>query len=257
MNKKLLLGVVILVSLALTGSTLALAPMGPPTAGLKTGQFRAGVDYSYSEQDIQADWDTLYPTEVWPDVRSNLIAANIGYGIADNWEVFGRLGVADASFDEYTNDSGTYDWDVSGNYGFLFGFGTKVTFLQQENLDWGALFQMHWLNSKNTWKNSTEKETLEINAYEIQIAVGPTWKVAEGLSIYGGPFLQFIGGEADFSSNTEEDGLLKDSPSLKQESELGGYVGAQWDFMQNTSLFSEFQLTGDAWGFGTGIGWKF
>jgi hypothetical protein len=38
---------------------------------------------------------------------------------------------------------------------------------------------------------------------------------------------------------------------------FGGYVGAQWDFMQNASLFGEFQYVGTGWTLATGVGWKF
>jgi hypothetical protein len=275
MNKKLLFVVVILTALALTGSALALAPMGTPTAGLKTGQFRAGVDYSFTQTDVEAEWDGY--DETMKDVQSNMVAANLGYGISDDWEVFARLGTANAEFDEVEVDGDTYDYDPAfeGYYGFLFGFGTKYTFYKQESLDWGVLFQMHWLNTKDSWSESgvypgegedpdiswTDKDELEINAYEIQIAAGPNWKVAEGFSVYGGPFFQFIGGDADYDWSEIEDGVVVDSggesADLKEDSCFGGYVGAQWDFMQNTSLFGEFQFTGAGWTFGTGVGWKF
>lgn len=271
MNKKLLLVVVILTALALTGSALALAPMGTPTAGLKTGQIRAGVDYSISQQDIKADWGDSY-IEVWKNVQSNIFAANLGYGITDDWEVFTRLGAANAGFNEYTHENSTYDWDVSGNYDIFYGFGTKVTWAKQENIDWGALFQIHWLNSKNTWQNSgttsagegtinwTQKETLKISSYEIQVAVGPTWKAGENISIYGGPFLHFLSGNAEYNYREVDDGSLADyehdTIKLEQKSVFGGYVGAQFDLSKGASLYGEFQLTGDGWAFGTGLGWK-
>jgi hypothetical protein len=270
MNKKLL-AVVILTVLALTGSALALAPMGTPTAGLKTGQIRAGVDYSISQQDIKADWGDSYK-EVWKDVQSNIFAANLGYGITDDLEVFGRLGAANAGFNEYTHDGSTYDWDVSGNYDIFYGFGTKATFAKQENIDWGALFQIHWLNSKDTWKDSgtmsdgegtitwTEEETVKFSSYEIQVAVGPTWKASENVSIYGGPFLHFISGTAEYNWRETEDGSLSnydhDTIKLEQKSKFGGYVGAQFDLGKGAAMYGEFQLTGAGWAFGTGLGWK-
>jgi hypothetical protein len=260
MNKKLLLVVVVLTALALTGSALALAPMGPPTAGLKTGQFRAGADYSYSSLDLKIDWGSGSYTV--KDVKVNMWAANIGYGITDELEGFVRLGAANAEVDK--DEFGS----ANGDYQFAWGLGTKYTFLKQDNLDWGVLFQIGWL--KSDFKASgvvppdgesgySWKETADLDAYDIEIALGPTWKAAEGLSIYGGPFFNIIRGNADYKYvETPDTGNNETgSADIKEKSMFGGYVGAQWDFMQNASLFGEFQFTGTGWTIGTGVGWKF
>ena len=227
MSKKLSLVVVILTALVLTGSALALAPMGPPTAGLKTGQFRAGVEYSYSNVDMKLEGDKVN------NVTSNMIFGNLGYGIMDEWEAFVRLGVANADYD---------DESISGNYGFAWGFGTKATFLKQENLNWGALFQMTWTDSKD------KSQDVKFDFYDMQIAVGPTWKLDNTFSIYGGPFVHLIDGKVEFTDGHGD---------LKQDSEFGGYVGAEAALAANTSLFGEFQFTGAGWAIGTGINWKF
>jgi hypothetical protein len=224
MNKKLLLVVVILTALALTSSALALAPMGPPTAGLKTGQFRIGAEYSYSDVDMKLEGEKI------DNVTSNMIFGNLGYGIMDEWEGFARLGVANIEVE-----------DFSGDYGFAWGLGTKVTFLKQENLNWGALFQMTWTNS--------EDEGVEFDFYDMQIAVGPTWKCSDTLSIYGGPFVYLADGDVDVGGLGTGD--------LEEDSAFGGYVGAEAALADNTSLFGEVQFTGAGWAIGTGINWKF
>jgi hypothetical protein len=235
MNKKILLVAVILTALTLTGSTLALAPMGPPTAGLKTGQFRVGVEYSYSDEDMQVEGDTI------DNVTSNMIFGNLGYGIMDEWEVFVRLGAADASADDVEGTG----IDISGDLQFAWGFGTKVTFLKQENINWGALFQMTWVKSEDT----VEGADVKFDFYDMQIALGPTWKINDTFSIYGGPFVHFIDGDVDIEGY--------DTGDLEEDEAFGGYVGGEWNFCQNTSLFGELQFTGAGWAFGTGINWKF
>lgn len=222
MEKKLLLVAVILMVVTLAGSAaLALAPMGPPTAGLKTGQFRVGVEYAYSDVDMELDGDEL------DGVTSNMIFANLGYGVMDDWEGFVRLGAANVDVE-----------DFSGDYGFAWGLGTKVTFLKQENLNWGALFQINWLSS--------EDEDVEFDFYDMQIAVGPTYKLSDTLSIYGGPFAHLIDGDVSDGNG-----------DIEENSAFGGYVGAEAALAENTSLFGEVQFTGAGWAIGTGIGWKF
>jgi hypothetical protein len=260
MNKKLLFVVVILTALALTGSALALAPMGPPTAGLKTGQFRAGAEYSYSDMDFKADWGGGEYTA--KNVKVNIWTANLGYGIMDDWEGFVRLGAANAEGESL--DFGS----AKGDYGFAWGLGTKYTFLKQDNLDWGVLFQINWLKSDFSHSGVVPpdgeegyswKETANLDAYDIEIALGPTWKAAEGISVYGGPFFNIIRGNADYDYVETPDTGYNDSSSLdiKEKSLFGGYVGVQWDFMQSAAALAEFQFTGAGWTFATGVGWKF
>jgi len=235
MNKKLSLVVVILTALVLTGSALALAPMGPPTAGLKTGQFRAGLEYSYSDVDMKVEGNKL------DNVTSNMIFGNLGYGIMDEWEAFVRLGFADASADNIVGSGMNFD----GGFKFAWGLGTKVTFLKQENLNWGALFQMTWLKSDDIVGGTD----VALDFYDMQIAVGPTWKLNDTLSIYGGPFVHLIDGSVDVKGVGNGD--------LREDSAVGGYIGAEAALAANTSLFGEVQVTGAGWGIGTGINFKF
>ena len=196
MEKKMLLLSVVLMVVVLCGSAaLALPPMGPPTAGLRKGQFSAGADYSYSKMDLKfnegkgrvsAYFDGVpippfpiagkIPSFTIKNAKVNQVYANLGYGITDNWEAFLRLGGANV-------DCELFDEEFNGDYGFAIGFGTKVTFLEQTpELKWGGLFQMSWANSDADFSISDEEydtdaelsATGEIDFYEIQIAVGPT-----------------------------------------------------------------------------------
>jgi len=250
MEKRILLLVVFLMGAGLwSSSALALAPMGPPMASLEQGQFSAGVDYSFSEMDIEISGYGLTWTE--KDIETNMIFANFGYGIAPNLEAFVRLGAANADFEGF-----------SGDTQFAYGFGTKATFAQAGDLIWGGLFQMSWLNSEDSISTaidgSTFTGTAEIDALEIQIAVGPTYKM-DGLSIYGGPFLHYIDGDFDLSGTITGplDGSGSVSFDIEQESEFGGYIGALFDLAQNTSCYVEYQFTGDASAIGAGIVWRF
>ncbi|MBN2130001.1 MAG: hypothetical protein JW741_10915 [Sedimentisphaerales bacterium] len=288
MEKKLgILGVVVLVAMVTGSSALALAPMGPPTAGLNQGQFRLGAEYGYSEMDLELDWDD--ETETIVDLESNMFFATLGYGVMDNWEFYVQLGVANAEFDKIEtddpNDPGDDNIGFEGDYGFAYGFGTKYTFWEQmEGLTWGVLFQMKWINSEDTLKGSdfeegegyyfeTWSDDLELDYYEMQIAVGPTWQAMDGLCIYGGPFVHLVSGDLDVDyseswavyDNPEGTGTPidegsesgSDSGDLEEESSFGGYVGAQFDVTEQMQVFAEVMFTGDAWGFGIGGGWVF
>jgi opacity protein-like surface antigen len=227
MNKKLSLVVVILAALALSGSAaIALAPLGTPTADLKAGQFGVGLDYAYADTKVKIEDSSTH-------FKTNMITANLGYGVMDDLKGFVRLGTGNAKADNF-----------SGDYGFAWGLGTKYTFLKQDKLDWGALFQVNWLRSDD----KVAGETVKAKPYDIVVAVGPNYQISNGLSIYGGPLLQWVRGKVDAAGGSSD---------IKEKSVFGGYVGAQAELAANTSLFGEVQFTGDSWGIGTGINWKF
>ena len=156
MEKRMLWLVLVLMAIGLCGSGAFATTMGPPVAGLETGQFSIGLDYS--NNDIGVDLDgkgtSLFRTkrylngDKFDDVKvsdgpekfkfsngidSDMVFANLGYGVSDKLEVFLRLGVAD--FDMIDMDSGDE---------FAYGFGAKATFYEEGNLKIGALFQMTW-----------------------------------------------------------------------------------------------------------------
>lgn len=243
-KRMLMLGVVLMVAGLWTSAALALTPMGPPMASLKQGQSSLGFDFSYSETDVEVSG--LGISETLDDVESFTYLANLSYGIADNWEAFIRLGLAEAEFEEF-----------KGSSEFAYGFGTKVTLGKQDALTWGGLFQMTWAKSDDSLTGHLPgygivTADLEIDFYEIQIAVGPTYELNDTTSIYGGPFLHFIDGDLDVSVLG-----VTGSLDVEQESEFGGFVGTQFDLAENTSCCVEYQLTNDAWAICTGIVWRF
>ena len=151
MKKRMLwLGVVIVV-VGLCSSGALAASMGPPVAGLDAGQFSVGIDYSNSEIGIEGAGKGSGHIEVSgpvinvdetftesfkfkEDIESDMILANLGYGISDNLEVALLLGVSDFSFAD--------DSDLDGSDEFAYGFNVKATFYEEANLKLGALLQM-------------------------------------------------------------------------------------------------------------------
>ena len=243
-KKMLLLSVVLVVVCLWSSAAMALTPMGPPMAGLKQGQYSVGFDFSSSEMDVEVSG--LGISETLDDVESFAYLANLSYGITDDWEAFIRLGLTDVEFEEF-----------DGSSEFAYGFGTKVTFEQKDAVTWGGLFQMTWAKSDDSLTGLVPgygivTADLEIDFYEIQIAVGPTYELNDTTSIYGGPFLHFIDGDLDVSVLG-----VTGSLDVEQESEFGGYIGAQFDIAENASWNLEYQATGDGWAIGTGFVWRF
>jgi len=266
----------VLLMATLTSTAFGLAPLGPPTAGLNQGQFRLSGEYAYSEMDVEID-PPHYVNGTMPDLKSNMVFGNLGYGVMDNWEGYVRLGIANAEFSkiDWDNDPQDERYGFDGDYGFAYGFGTKYTFWEQtDDLHWGLLFQMTWIDTDGS-ADGTEQSgegtafldrDIELDYYEIQIAVGPTWQATQSLCVYGGPFLSFPSGDFDEDYRayaiidgtlTLVDGPEKHSADLEEESMFGGYVGAQLDVTEQMTAFAEVMFTSDAWGLGIGAGWVF
>ena len=244
MKKSLyLLSVVVVLSGLLSSSALGLSPLGPPKATLDRGRMSIGFDFAHSESDIKCTGLGLSGT--LEDVESQLYLANLGLGLFDNYEMFVRLGTADHESEGY-----------QGSSGFAYGWGSKLTVANGDPVSWGALFQMTWSESSDTLSVDvppfgTVGADVDIDVMEIQIAFGPTY-TQESFCIYGGPFLHFIDGDLDVSVW----GLTVPF-DLEQESEFGGYLGAQFDLAESSSLFIEYQMTDDASAIAGGLVWRF
>ena len=145
---------------------------------------------------------------------------------------------------------------------FAWGWGTKITFAKRESIDWGVAFQMNWLDASWSQTDSDAdeswKQTVDIEAFDLLLAVGPTVDMG-GWQVYGGPFFYYLSGDADATHKTTAVVVPGDtfwsgkaSGDLKADSNLGGYIGAQLDLEQNWNMAVEFSFI-DGWGLGAGI----
>jgi hypothetical protein len=235
MEKRFFLLSVVLVVFFCGSAAFALDPMGPPAAGLKQGQWSAGIEYSYSEMDLKGTHGKYNWSGYWwyyefgygyfgdyvgdsgdlPSIKlktkMHKVYARLGLGIQDNWEVFGRIGTSNVDFEGEGVYYYFYD-ELEGDTECAIGAGTKVTLWESGNLKLGALAQFSWTESDakisgrdvddddvETWSVSSE---LEI--YEIQLAAGPTYQLMEGVLIYGGPFFHLVHGDLEVRDSWED-----------------------------------------------------
>jgi len=281
MEKKMKIALIIaafMIVAVSNSAVLALAPMGPPRAQLGQDRWDLGIEYTRSTMDLEAVGtvqDIQGPITISRegeheigDLESNIITARVGYGINENWDAFVRLGIADADgdIDRIFPDGAASDEykGFDGGFGLAWGIGTKATFWEDEELSWGGLLQITWLepddSSITLAGDPVFSGDAELDIWEVQIAAGPTWRAFDNLCIYGGPFLHFVNGDLDLSGSTVDMGTpisVDASGDIEEESQFGGYVGAQFDLDQDTFCFIEGQFTGDAWGIGLGASRRF
>jgi len=275
MSRKIAILVVVLTVVSLCSSVaLALPPMGPPKAMVGMDQWTIGVGYSRSNMDLETWGDVRTVTNGTPlddyskfeidGLESNMVLGQLAYGVHDNWDAFVHLGAGDAA-DEIAEDpasgTGATYTGLDGSLGIAWGFGTRVTFWEDGDVTWGGLFQTTWSDPDESdvklKGDSAFTGDADLDFWEVQVAIGPTVEV-DGVSLYGGPFLHFVGGDLDINGQTTTGGTITTTASqdIREQSHIGGYVGAQWNVNDNTCAHVEVQFTGDAWAAGVGAIWR-
>jgi hypothetical protein len=274
--------------------TNVFAIIGPPTAGLKKGQWSGGFNYTYLDLNLdktKAKWSE-YDDGVlsgsgtekvkFKDVITDLYYGNLGYGIADWCQVYVQLGISDVRA-QIRGEDDFYDenWvNFKFDNDFAWGLGTRITFAKQDKVDWGVAVQMNWLNTHcdksgaSAWGDGgepdegstgyeTDKTKVDLTAYNLFVALGPTIDMG-GWKLYGGPFYTYLSGEV--KGRYTEVGVNDDVPytyamkgkgDIKSDDHFGGYVGAQFNVAQNCDFTTEVGVTGEGWAAGAGITWNF
>jgi len=244
--RKLLLLIVVLVVICFHCSfALALSTMGPPASGLYKGQLRAGADYSYTQMDIEMNHGKSPgggPNFSMTDVKNHFVLANLGYGITDNVELSFRIGGGSARDTEPGGIGFKTNAPTVGN-GYVIGFGTKATFIEKPDIEWGGLFQMLWAEADCEATAGGSAWAAGIGLWEIQLAAGPTYKLHEKMSIYGGPFFHIINGR--FRANRIA-GAGRITYHVDEGSVFGGYLGTKINVTNNIDYCIEYQHTATA-----------
>jgi hypothetical protein len=295
MKKAMVLVGALLVA-ALSVNVLAIGNVGPATAELKCGQWSVGGEYWYG--DMSLDRATLKGTYVYTDedgvadpvetlaekmdidnVKTNFSYVSLGYGISDNWEVFGRIGIADIKAD--TRSVGDDEWlGTNFDNDMAWGVGTRYTFIREDKVRWGISAQMNWFDTSSSEKSSWvhdngEGDELDVatdevdwDGYDLLISVGPTIDMDGGWKLYAGPFYYMIDGDADLKE-TEVDTWVVDDETmtdlevtrltgdLEEDSCFGGHVGAIFPLASNTDLAFEVAVISGGWAAGTSLTMKF
>jgi hypothetical protein len=266
------------------------APMGPPIAILGEGQWSLGGEFAHEQIDLQGSgmFRSVYllePTEIFDfvetqrirDLEVNMFFGTLAYGVCDNWDLFVRVGAADAQ-DDVSGTADVVDYGVPGSYslgqfdssyGFAWGVGTRATFCRSGPWSFGGLAQVTWFDPGDSdieysdpiippeGQTITQVGKASIDFWQTQVSLAVAYE-AEGIRIWGGPFVQFIEGDFERRGSILVDGedfgdSFRASGDIREESQIGGFLGASWNVAEQWTLWGEGQITGDSWLIGVGI----
>ena len=263
-----------LVMVGLSGSTaLALDPMGPPGSALRKGDYKVTLDYAFGEMDLElagGKWTTRLDGDPYnagaansitvKDFQAHRVYAGLGYGVFENWDIFARLGGANATFGDSIWGLGE---DFEGNNDLLVGVGIKGTFYETDRLQFGGLLQGSYAAYDGTldgpgWPSF---DFIETTITEAQMALGASYLWTQRVSVYAGPFVHYMRGDFEDTFvlyNDDLDGMAYSIYSWDIDNGLtyGGYLGAQIVLGHNCLFNIEYQQTSDANTFGMGLMWR-
>jgi len=275
MNKMtMLLGLLVAI---MSVSASGVGFIGTPTAELDQGQWNVGFNYIYSDMELDktkvtGSWQdfaldgtptnngTLSSETEIDDVKTQRYYGTIGYGITNSWEAYIQLGVADVKAETKTplGDFDELNGGTNFDNDFAYGWGTRYTFHEQNNVRWGVSLQMNWLDtsvdSKSTWALESEEQQIDWETYDLLIAVGPTVDMG-GWNLYGGPFYYMLDGDLDMEGSETWPagyGTWEGSGDLEADG-IGVFVGAQCTLMEKYDMTTELSFTGDGWAIGAGV----
>jgi len=268
-----LIATVVLVSVAPAG-----APMGPASAFLGEGRWSVGGGYGYEEMTLDA-FGTV--TERFPsgttfswtqpfridDLRSNMFFGTLAYGICEDWDIFARIGAADAGdrIVALAADTGAVEREneFDGSFGLAWGVGTRATFARSGPWSFGGLMQVTWFQPGSSSfsiddpliPDESWDGEVELDYWQAQAALAATYQV-DRWRFWAGPFLQFIQGDMDFRGTADLGGgglsTIRWTSDVHESSQVGGYFGANWEMSDAFDVWVEGQLTGDSWVVGIG-----
>jgi len=276
--KQLLLVAGVLVTAILGSTAFGGAPVGPPMAVLGEGQWGIGIEFGMEEMDLSAcgtltetaglfadSSDELFDVE---DLESNMIFGNLAYGVCDNWDVYVRLGAANAE-DDIRTGPGEVPLTFDGSYGFAWGIGSRATLCRSGAWTFGSVLQVTWFDpGDDSYLGSGDQDGLpatwtgdiDMDYWQAQAGLAAIYQM-DLWSFWVGPFVQFVDGDLDLAENWAEvggpnTGSNVASMDLKQESEFGALFGASWEMSSEWDLWVEGQWTDDSWLFGLGAMFK-
>jgi hypothetical protein len=253
-------------------------PMGPATAYLGEGRWSVSAEYGYEQTHLTASGTvfeqvTGNPTAYWNqlfklnDLTSHMGFGTLAYGINENWDIFARVGAANAK-DKFVAPASSTDAvdrqdNFDGTFGVAWGAGTRATFYRAGPWSFGGLAQFTWFRPGKSNLAVTDPllpdeswvGDAELSYWQTQLSLAAAYQ-ADKWQIWGGPFVQFVRGDLDFNGHGvlggTNIGTLRWNSKVEEKSQVGGHVGVNWAVCDQFDLWVEGQITADSWMAGIG-----
>lgn len=271
-QRAMLVAAVVLGSVAFAG-----APLGGPIATLEERQWTVGLEYGYEKADLEGHGSvvrtdgggfthSLESVDI-DGLATRMIFGSLAYGVCDNWDLFVRLGAADAQDGVRIHGApagGSPErFNYDGDYDVAWGIGTRATFCLWGPWRFGGLLQTTWFDPKSSDFSSTDPDaadtvfvgSADLEFWQTQVALAAVYQI-DTLSFWLGPFLQFVEGDMDRNGRMivsgVDGGSFRGSADIQETSQLGLHAGIDWEVTARINCRIEGQFTRDSWLLGIG-----
>jgi hypothetical protein len=199
----------------------------PQTVSKAEGGLHTGIGYWYQEDKYKDGTDHVF--------RQNQIYSHLGYG-ARNWEMYGRIGIADLKISDAFRSSQasttTSKDDFEDNWKFLGTLGAKVFYPFNKTFGIGAFLQGSYYftdfkdQASGTLNGAPYTAELKVRGlWDINFGVGFQATVPKDIKLYIGPYLYYS--EAKISPTTNIPGLefSAGNVTVQNKTKGGGFAG--------------------------------
>lgn len=202
-------------------------PFGPPqpiTRGEKG--IHTGLGYWFHEGIYRNDFELVR--------RENQLHSELGYGVADRFEVYGRIGMSGLKISDAFSSTHpatiTNKKDFTDAGGYFGTLGAKLFFPLQSNFGVGTFVQgSYYFRSFEDYVSGSrggvpfgEKVKIQ-NIWEANFGLSFQTLLAQGIKTYIGPCLQYSEASIRAASNLSD--VLLTQGLMTNKAALGGFAG--------------------------------
>ena len=219
---------------------------GPPQPISKeSGGLHTGIGYGYHEDKYKNGNEYV--------TRQNQVYSQLGYG-AQNWEIYGRIGVSDFKISDAFSSSQasttTSRDDFEDNWKFFGTLGAKGFYPFDKTFGIGAFMQGSYYFTDFTDNVSGANAGAPVttglkvrNLWDVNFGLGFQATVPYGLKLYVGPYAYYS--EAKISPTANIPGLKFDSGDvwIKNKTYVGGFAGVDLPLTRGFHLNIEGQYS--------------
>jgi len=225
-----------------SGSVLAGELIGAPTS-IKKSQFVGDLEAVKHKLDTKRllPWGDGYAVF---DIDSTDYNAKLSYGVLDNVAISLIVGLSKTQIDQYNQYN---ELRISTDNKSNEKLGLGISFKSYDDGKWSFGGAASWttfdheLTGYNLQSGGTYG-TLSTEIDRIKVSAGAGYSIDKQIKVYGGPVLQKISGNTHWVRDNGDNGYAR--LALQQDSKIGGYLGAEYQFAPNMTIKSEAQTFG-------------
>ncbi len=237
--KRNLIVSLVLVAMACASGAFAAQPLGGPAEAEK-GKWAFDVGYFYSQDrwtsnTLSGNFD--------PKVSTYSYFGQLGYGVAQGWDVYLRAGVVDAKLVQ-----SSINFSTNGNFFIGAGVHGKLFEKKDWNLKLGPIanvtYYSPWTDrDRNMLPTGTGVSSISIrDHYSVNVGLGFQWTPTQFFTLYGGPFWNYEKAKLSPTGMIRGIPFSGGSTNIEGDKSFGSRLGVRIPFKDQFSVNFEAQM---------------